>query len=72
MPQLGGASNHPGGCFYNEDRVALSGIDFSDMTPVGMFEKKVQVPEDAVYIRTTKRTDSGFAAFKCVGSINEI
>lgn len=72
MPQLEGATNHPGGCFYDANRAALSGIDFSDMTPLGMFEKKVQVPEGAVYIRTTKRTDSGFAEFKCIGSINEI
>lgn len=71
MPQLDGATNHPGGCFYNENRVAMNGIDFSELTPVGMFEKEVQVPDGAVYIRTTKRTDSGFTKFKCIGFINE-
>lgn len=67
LPQLNLQGVIAGACFYDENYTPLLGMAKGEMAPAGMFEYTFDVPEDAVYIRATKRTDTGFASFSCHG-----
>lgn len=67
LPQINQVDAIAGLCFYDEDNTPLSGITKASLSPAGMYSYDCKVPDGAKYIRTTKRTDTGFAQFSCYG-----
>lgn len=65
LPQNGNSGNIAGACFYGEDYNVISGMWKGDQTPSGMVLYTFDVPSNAKYMRTTRRTDLG--TFDCYG-----